>query len=116
MAAYYTFASKIWPSWVKNFQQKLIHGKGRLLGTKEYTFYPKAFDMSCKEGKSIVKAFWSKGIPPGVLSIISFVCWFAGPSVVNPSLDIPKNTHYFLMTFFIKFRINEVKIVILPEI
>ena len=32
-------------------------GGGRLLGTKEYASYPEAFDVLCKEGESIIKAF-----------------------------------------------------------
>ena len=51
-----------------------------------------------------------------VLSVIFLVCWSAGPSVVHPSLDIAKNTHYFLMNSFIKFGINKVKIVTWPAI
>ena len=38
----------------------------------------------------------------GVLSIKSFVCWSAGPPVVHPSLNDPKNTHYFLGGFLIR--------------
>ena len=56
MATYYTFALKFDHHGSKMFKNQYTGG-GRLLGTKEYASYPEAFDVLCKEGESIIKAF-----------------------------------------------------------